>query len=399
MILCAIACLSFIGPTIQSASATMVLPESLPLGGYTARGNKTSEPGGDELRVRVRILKQGAESVTLVVLEQLTVPESLVEQVAEQLPETNLWMVATHTHCAPDSQMLNSRMTFSIPGIASYKSRILSAVASRIVGAVKKAASQPLTPVTSLEAKSFRLYQNRARRKLGTPDNTATMVRMNGSDFLFAYAAHPVNYDETELKLRSDWPGTLMRQTGALAVTGAIGDVSPDFGEGKPQEKIDRFVELALDSSDKTPSRSVFDCERETIKFIEEPIDFPVPIASPALIQSQGIPEVLAAQLVGRFAPKESHISAIRLGKLILLGVPGEPTGEMGILIRDYGRSLGLTDVVVVSHVNGWAGYMLRAEDYRRQGYEASLCFYGPSTGDIVVEAAKRALRNLTRAS
>lgn len=32
----------------------------------------------------------------------------------------------------------------------------------------------------------------------------------------------------------------------------------------------------------------------------------------------------------------------------------------------------------MLSHTNGWAGYLLTKEEYQQGGYEATLSFYGP---------------------
>ena len=104
-------------------SAVDITPDvPLPLGGYTERGTKVSVPGGDHLYARTVLLESGKTKIALVSVETLTIPESLVREVKKRIPsDVSLFLSATHTHSAPDSQMLNDRMTFLIPGIASFK--------------------------------------------------------------------------------------------------------------------------------------------------------------------------------------------------------------------------------------------------------------------------------------
>ena len=51
--------------------------EALPLGGYTERQGRLSEPGGDHLYVRVLALQVGSVRIAVASAEMLTIPESL----------------------------------------------------------------------------------------------------------------------------------------------------------------------------------------------------------------------------------------------------------------------------------------------------------------------------------
>jgi hypothetical protein len=134
-------------------------------------------------------------------------------------------------------------------------------------------------------------------------------------------------------------------------------------------------------------------------RWSSHPISFDKVTAHPDFAKRNRIPDVLAQSIVRQFAPTEGSISALRLGKLAVVGVPGEPTSHLGRQIRDYGRSIGFKYVLVCSHVNGWMGYILDPMDYDRGGYEAMLSFYGREQGFKVVEAAKKALSELARPS
>src|SRR5512141_466792 len=129
------------GLSLGRSRVDITPPEPLPLGGYTARGSKSLVPGGDPLYVRTLLLSGSGNVVAIVSVEALTVPESLVREVKERIPSgITLFLSATHTHSAPDSQMLNDRMTFSIPGIASYKSKWLDWYADKIAACIQQSA-------------------------------------------------------------------------------------------------------------------------------------------------------------------------------------------------------------------------------------------------------------------
>ncbi|MCE9558198.1 MAG: hypothetical protein K8R88_04540 [Armatimonadetes bacterium] len=383
-------CLAFLARpamTMATASASIVPPEPLAPGGYTERGGKLFEPGGDDLKCRVIVLRSD-EAVAIVSLEMLTVPESLKEEVQKKLPaKVNLFLSATHTHCAPDSQMLNRRMTLAIPGIASFRRKWLDWFSTRIADTISLALRAKRTSVDKLGVAEFRLLANRGRRKLATPSTLFTTILADGKPLLMSYAAHPVNYDSTELKLRSDWPGALMNATGGIVLDGAIGDVSPKFGGGaNPQDRVDWFVKRVLSQHPKPRPETT-----EPFQYRTEPVQFDAPTPHPNFARDYKIPAAFADSMVKTFAPPKSEITAIRIGKTLILGIPGEPTAEMGQQIIAHARARGFRSPLVISHVNGWAGYMLLPDDYDRGGYEANLSFFGRDGGTRVVEAANRA--------
>lgn len=356
-------------------------PEPLPLGGYTARQGKLFESGGKPLLARVIVLKQGDATMALASLDMLTVPESLYEEVAKRVPIKALFLVATHTHSAPDSQMLNRRMNFAVPGIASFRERWLEWYAEKIAKGIMS--TQATRLVTELRLAERRFAANRGRRAGAVPDTLGSRLSTGAEHLLFHYSAHATVLNEKNLKTDADWPG-LVRDWGAY-LPGAIGDVAPASSDLGEMRKLLRKPVPYIESV-------VWNHKQFSFAFVEEPIGLDPIVAHPAFAAENKIPSALASTLVGKFAPPSGKISAFRLGKLAVVGVPGEPSSAIGREIRDYGRRLGFSSVLVVSHVNGWIGYILEPEDYDRGGYEASLAFHGRQTGAKVVLAARAAL-------
>jgi hypothetical protein len=48
----------------------------------------------------------------------------------------------------------------------------------------------------------------------------------------------------------------------------------------------------------------------------------------------------------------------------------------------------GTRDVAIGGLADEWISYMLKPDDYRKGGYEASVSFYGESLGPQIVRAA-----------
>ncbi len=391
--------------TVSRALVELFPPERLPLGGYTARGGKLMDEGGDMIFSCAAVLSQGSTKLVVVSCEMLTIPESLTREVAKRIdPHAHLFLIATHTHCAPDSQMLNDRMTFSVPGIASFKSRWLDFYADRIAEGIKKAESAEPITVKAWQVRTTHIPLNRGRRKGAWPDTTATLVSAldqegKSSNLWFNFAAHAVFHGPERNRPSGDWPGRIALATGADVLVGAIGDVSPAvLAESKGESADDKITDFTLAMTARLKAAVVQMMPvAPRIGWVTESIPLAKPVPHPDFAKSNRIPEALAQMLVEKFAPPQANISAFRLGKIAVVGIPGEPTSHLGRQIRDYGRRLGFTTVWVCSHVNGWMGYILGPDDYDAGGYETTLSFFGREEGNKVVNAAERALDQLAR--
>jgi hypothetical protein len=378
---------------VQTASIDISPTEPLPLGGYTERMGKLNVPGGDPLFARAIVFSVGNQKVVVMSAEMLTIPESLVREVRAKLPkDIHLFMAATHTHCAPDSQMLNDQMTLSIPGISNYKRKQLDRYADLLSQCVLQASSSTQKVVQKLYIQSRHVSLTHARRPQDFPDDTFTVLSTD-APLISHYAAHPVFYDESELQTRGDWPGVLA-QRGGLVLQGAIGDVSPNLDKRPASEQILEFVSRLTESLRNAPKEAL----TPRLGWAEVPIKLDPKKPHPSFAKVYKVPDALARLAVMKFAPSSASISAMRIGKLAIVGIPGEPTASIGRKIRDEGRRIGFSYVLVTSHVNGWIGYILEPDDYDRGGYEATLSMHGNRTGERVIDAAVQALRELSSA-
>lgn len=379
------------GLSVQFGSTDLSPVSPLPLGGYTARAGKVCELPGEPLSARAIVFSNGKTRVAVVSADLLTIPESLQEEVQKRLPPgTNLFLAATHTHCAPDSQMLNRRMDFSLPGIAKFAPNQLESYAERIAGAVRAADTAPKEPIESLSVRVGYRTLNRARRAMAYPDTLAFRVDdPSGVPILTHYAAHAVLYGPAHNRPDPDFPGRIRGGRG-LFLPGAIGDMSPASKGDSPLAQVEHFAR-EFESGEWTNQT----WPAGPLAFTTVPIE-PGPISpNPEFARLNRIPEAFSDTLVKRFAPADGFLTLLRIGKLAVVGVPGEPTAELGRRIRSIGLGLGFLAVLTVSHCNGWMGYILEPEDYGRGGYEASLAFHGREFGNLIVQRAKEGLTAL----
>lgn len=379
------------------AEVDLTPTEPLPLGGYTQRGDHVGVFGKHPLRGRFVLLRQGSRSTLLGSLDMLTLPEGLRDRLQSKLPlGVGLFLAATHTHSAPDSQMLNPRMNFRIPGIAPYSSRWLDWYVDRISGGLKLALSQPAVPVRSLEVRQWKFVGNRSRRKIGSPDPVVTLVLINGRQALGVFAAHPTLSTPEEVEAHGDWPGAWMDRGPWIVMTGAIGNMSPvpPASGATGVERSRRYVENLVGSGDKI--------RKFSRNFSPKFLDFYVKINSgaarphPEFASANKVDPGLAAMAVSRFAPPAMELSLLRLGGVTFVGLPGEPTTGVARRLRQTAAMRGVRDLIVLSHVNGWGGYMLEPEDYDAGGYEATLSFFGRTLAPRLSAALDEGLQKIS---
>ena len=85
-------------------------------------------------------------------------------------------------------------------------------------------------------------------------------------------------------------------------------------------------------------------------------------------------------------------ISAVRIGKIGLLGIPGEPFAAVGLGIK---KSKGYDVILPCCLVNGSVGYFPMKDSYEEGGYEANTSQFKGGSAEIIVEESKKILENL----
>jgi neutral ceramidase len=211
------------------------------LGGYNARLNMPPTGVHDPIYARALALEVGEQSAVLVALDHLLIPWSLTRNVlqAAGLQSPQLFISASHTHCAPDSMGLNERMRFPLPGVGTFLPEFLAFTTERVVQTIRQA-RQRMRPATLAITAAELPNLNRNRRGRRLLDRTMTVARLDdsrGKPFaaVVVFAAHPTIYPHTMMQVSAEFPGvvqtTLERALGrgavALYLNGALGDVSP----------------------------------------------------------------------------------------------------------------------------------------------------------------------------
>jgi hypothetical protein len=388
-----------------------VKADPVPLGGYFARRGAPATGVHDPVYARALVVQSGGTRLAIVSVDLCFLPANLKADVVDLLTASplhgldgaHLFLAATHTHTGPDPLAMHAGNTFTnLPGWSLYSARLRRFTAQRIDAAIREADAH-LVParIGSAAIETKDLNRNRRGDRIVDPTLTVLKVTDVAGRPLAAvvnFAAHPTLYDEKMMDISADWPGVMTADienqmgpdTVCLFLNGAEGDASPN---GVDQERGDARIaayghavsRVALPLLTGVTPRPDAACALWTM-----PVILPPRKASAMFIiaagQAGGTPEQARA-LVNSLMPTTTTLTFARLGDLLLMGFPCEPSAEIGLAARDAARKAGVLLPAVVALTNDWLAYCLMPQQYRAGKYEAMMSFYGDQFGPTLLAA------------
>jgi hypothetical protein len=133
-----------------------------------------------------------------------------------------------------------------------------------------------------------------------------------------------------------------------------------------------------------------------------EVIKLPEHAAHPAFMKTggeeYGLDENSVKIVMDMLGPAEVGMGAVRIGDLVIAGVPGELTSVLGLKIKQSLKAGGIKYAAIGGLANEWISYILSRDQYiNGEGYEASVSFYGPDLGEIISNEAIKTGLTLTQ--
>jgi hypothetical protein len=95
--------------------------------------------------------------------------------------------------------------------------------------------------------------------------------------------------------------------------------------------------------------------------------------------------------VLGGALPTRATITTVRLGPLLLVATPAEPTETVGV----HWRLVAGPDAVVLSLANGYVGYVVTEEDFAAGLSETQRSYYGPDLDERLARAIAVASRSV----
>ncbi len=421
------------------AETVLDLPEGVPLGGYGSRLrlegpdldprnyhvlHHPSTGARDPIAAQALVFEQGPLSVAVICLDAIGVEGLLVDDVLQAvqkrglpLADGQLIMAASHTHSGPGA--LSRRWAWQIGAVDRFNRRVHRRVVRSLAGVVEAAwlARRPARlGYGSIAVPGTTRNRRSGRSELvdgSDVDPTLRLLRVDDAKtdapmaVLMNFAIHGTCLGGDTSELSGDVPGAIRRAVSAqlgipvLFSNAALGDVSPSPGGERGMVEVP--PQLAAAAAELLPR---IETSAEAFAVAHNEHDFGLFRLHPDVGAGEledGSWGMLAAGLLVQLGPRVGEpwldtrfrFTALRLGELVLLCVPGEPIVELGYRLQAMGRAAGYEDAWVLGCCNGHMGYIATEEEYEQGGYEAWMTFFGPETAEQVQNQLQKAVEAL----
>lgn len=322
------------------------------------------------LFARAVVLEVEPLRVGIVALDLLLVPPEVSEELrarAAALGLSDLWVSATHAHSSFGGY--DRRLVSELAGTGWYRAEAHRAVVDSAAAALSEAAGQ-LAPAELSHGEGLIDGLVVARSgEAADPRLTRVIVKGPAGPVaqLIVLSAHPTLTPRHQASLSPDYPGALARlleEEGgvALVLQGAGGNASVADGEGGPSG----FVERVRAALGEVPLTSGAGSTR--LGWARVSVALPRPdssrlVASPFRAAGDNF-------LCGS-ASRRAELSALRLGPLRWLSVPGEPSYAAGRGLEERARA-----VRSVSLTGGYLGYVETPEAISSRSGESARQYF-----------------------
>lgn len=384
-----------------------VKADKIPLGGYAARKGIPSTGVHDLVYSRALVLVSSNTKLAIVSVDLCFLPKNVKAEVLKRIVSSggknwnsaNVLIAATHTHTAPDPLAMHSGNSFKLNGWTLFDQKLLDFTAAHIAESILSA-EKNLAPAQSGVAQKDTDMLNRNRRGDILTDPAMTTMKVTDRighviATLVNFAAHPTLYDEKMLEISADWPGVMTKDVETLIggvclfLNGAEGDASPNGADGvNGDEKValygHKVSKVALELIKTAPLKP----DTEIASWMT-PVKLPPRKASAMYLiaaSQLGASFVQAKELVNGLMPESTEVGFVRIGDLLLIGMPCEPTAAIGLQVKASAKQAGYKTTGVVALANDWLAYALTSEQYDAGKYEAMMSFYGNQFGPSLLK-------------
>jgi len=405
---------------VARVDLTPPLDFMVPLGGYGERMNRPAEGVHDRIFAKALVLSDGMQKFALLTVDIVGFPPTLKPELLERLSgrwsADQLMLLASHSHTSIEMNAINPLNTFQIPQLGLYNARVHEFVVARLSEVVQHAEQQLVEVSVGTTTVAIEGW-NRNRRGGKETDSDLTVTRIDTTAgkplvVLVNFTAHPTFMSGEDMLFSGDWPGHLQRtiesligeDVTAMYYNGAEGDQAPisrhNAGESRWEraERYGRDLGIVAWRQWQTTNSST----NVPFDYHSYAVALPERSWHPDFMKTggaeYGLSEDLFKQMLPVLFPSKVDIISLRLGDLLIVGIPGEMAATLGMKIkREAASATGCKNPVIGGIADQWISYMLPADEYRRGGYESSVSFYGETLGDTIVKGAIAGTREMAK--
>ena len=407
--------------SVARVDLTPPLEMKSPLGGYGARMNAPAVGVHDRIFAKAILVTDGQRRFLLITCDMLglapPVKTEIVKRVAEDGWTTDqILILPSHSHASIEMHAINPSNIFGIPQVGIHDPKLFEFTVGNFVDLIQRVSAQQPIPVkigtTSVQMDGW----NRNRRDDATlTDNELTITRVDTLQgdalaVLVNYTAHPTFMTEKQMMFSGGWPGALQRtmesiigdEVTVMYYNGAEGDQAPRArpGSGGSRWEMAARYGLGLGIEAVDHWKAVSTRRDVTFDYHLQTIDLPERSWHPDFMatggKEYGLSEELLRDMLPRLSPAQTTSGSLRLGNLVVIGIPGEMAAGLGLGLKAKAKEmLDVSHPVIGGLANEWVSYILSEEAYQTGRYEASVSFYGKNLGPTIVQGALAGVANL----
>jgi hypothetical protein len=383
----------------------------------------------DDLKCRALFLRDGEQSLLLMVCDLLglTVPftDKVRERIAAELciPKQNILLACTHTHSGPAAQPL--------AGLGTVNAAYVKGLPDAISRAAAAAAEAPREAEFACQVEAVEpIGYNRRNRDFVEIDPWLKVGVLKLKDqkiYLLNYACHAVTLGPTK-EVTADWLGAAaaeVEKTGnrALVFQGYCGDIDPvcymNRRLGATADDFKLGGKILAERAFKTEKYATFAADPK-LRSIEKRIKLPLQVfpkknldketeaayeATQEFARSREVVQAWRKRVVQRHdvylkSPwmEDVPIHAIGIGELKIMGLPGEIFSGYGVKLAAKWPKL-----MTVGYADGNIGYLPTKKAFCTPNDYACYCapkFYAlfafaPETESVMLKASEELLKKL----
>jgi hypothetical protein len=308
---------------------------------------------------------------------------------------------------------INDKNIFGMPAIGIYQPELLDFVVNNLVELIRDT-DQDLHGIKAGTGQVTLEKLNRNRRGDAAVDRELTVTRIdaiNGEPLavLVNWTAHPTIMSDEDMWVSGGWPGYLQRELEswignnviAMYYNGAEGDQSVIATIGGSHYEKAEYYGRTIAQEALSVYQKIEPKEKIEFDFTSSLAPLPPRKPHPSFMQTGGeeyqLDEEKIQGLLNHLFPDVTHISAVRLGDLMIVGAPGEMIASLGLDIKNQLKARKVPFPVIGGLANEWISYILTSEEYHEGGYETSVSFYGEELGEAIHTEMLRTARQLIK--
>jgi len=394
-----------------SVDITPPLEMKYTLGGYGERENRPAEGIHDHIWAKALVVKNNEKKYAIVTIDILGLPANVKTDLLKRIADKgwsveNMMLLPSHSHGSLEMEALNSKNNLGIKQIGLFQPELLDFFIDKLETLIIKT-DQNYQPVKIGTSSKLLKGLNHNRRGDPAVDRELIVTRIDLMDgkplaALVNWTAHPTFIDGTDMLVSAEWPGYLQSDlqkaigddVTVMYYNGAEGDQSPvlDVRNMGPYEKIQVYGKKIADEA-YSVFKEIKPRKKNTLSYDYQIIDLPERVAHPDFMKTggkeYGLSQETLKYVFDALAPESVGMGSVRIGDLIIAGIPGEMASGLGMKVKQSIKNDKVKYVAIGGLANTWVSYILNEQQYLKGGgYESSVNFYGAGLGKIISENA-----------